>query len=62
MLTQREDDREEVVARRVQVYREQTEPLVDFYRRKGLLREVPAEGTLEAVEQRLMAAVRGSGR
>jgi adenylate kinase len=62
MLTQREDDREEVVARRVRVYREQTEPLVDFYRRKGLLREVPAEGTLEAVEQRLLAAVRGSGR
>ena len=61
-LTQREDDREDVVGRRVRVYREQTEPLVDFYRRRGLLREVPAEGTVEVVEQRLMAAVRGSSR
>ncbi len=60
-LVQREDDREEVVARRVQVYREQTEPLVEHYRRRGLLREVPAAGSVETVQRRMLAAVQGSG-
>jgi adenylate kinase len=38
----RDDDREEAIAKRLEVYREQTEPLIDFYRKKGLLIDVDA--------------------
>ncbi len=39
-LYQREDDKAETVSRRIRVYFEQTMPLIDYYRRKGLLVEV----------------------
>ncbi len=39
-LIQRDDDREEVVRERLRVYREQTEPLISYYGKKGLLVEV----------------------
>jgi adenylate kinase len=39
-LIQREDDRPEAVRRRVEVYRQQTEPLLEYYGRKDLLRAV----------------------
>lgn len=58
-LAQREDDREEVVMRRLKVYRERTEPLVGFYRQSGLLREVEASGSVSDVESRLAAAIGG---
>jgi adenylate kinase len=38
----RDDDREEAVAKRLEVYREQTAPLIDYYRKKGLLVDVDA--------------------
>jgi adenylate kinase len=38
----RDDDREEAVARRLEVYREQTAPLIDYYRNRGLLVDVDA--------------------
>ncbi len=41
-LYQRDDDKEETIRRRLRVYREQTAPLIDFYRKKGLLVEVNA--------------------
>src|SRR5690606_34626289 len=44
-LFQRLDDNRETVARRLKIYREQTEPLLEYYRRRGLLRDVDAEGT-----------------
>lgn len=56
-LMQRDDDREETVARRLEVYEEKTRPLVDFYRDKGLLRTIHAEGTLEEVSARLASAL-----
>ena len=40
------DDNRETVARRLKIYREQTEPLLEYYRRRGLLRDVDAEGTV----------------
>src|SRR5579875_1853645 len=43
-LVQRPDDRAETVATRLQVYRSETAPLVDFYRRQGLLATVPGDG------------------
>lgn len=58
-LRQREDDNEEIIANRLQVYREQTAPLVDYYRDRGLLKTVDAEGSIEAVYERLVSAVEG---
>lgn len=46
-LVQREDDREAVVAKRLAVYHEQTEPLIRYYSEKGLLKTVNGEGNVE---------------
>jgi adenylate kinase len=56
-LLQREDDNEEVIRNRLQVYRTQTEPLVDFYRKRRLLRTVDADGSIDEVYDRLTAAL-----
>lgn len=53
-LVQREDDNEDTIRSRLQVYREQTEPLVDFYRKRGKLKSIDAEGTMEEVYDRLL--------
>ncbi len=52
-LLQRPDDRPEAVEVRLRVYAEQTAPLLDFYRRRGLLRPLDASGAPEAVAERL---------
>lgn len=57
-LIQREDDNEDVIANRLDVYRENTEPVVEFYRRHDRLTTVDAEGDIEAVYERLSAALR----
>jgi len=56
-LVQREDDRAETVAKRLQVYDEQTRPLVDYYRKAGKLIEIDALGSIEAVTDRIAAAI-----
>ncbi len=56
-LFQRPDDKEETVAERLRVYDEQTKPLVSFYRDKGILRSIDAEGELDDVTQRLELAL-----
>ncbi len=43
-LYQRDDDKEEVIARRLEVYSEQTAPIIAFYRHEGLLITIPAVG------------------
>ena len=53
-LQQREDDNEEVISNRLNVYREQTEPLVEFYRQRGKLKTVDADGTIDDVYQRFL--------
>jgi adenylate kinase len=55
-LVQRPDDREETVRKRLQVYHEQTEGLVPYYRQEGLIREVPAEGDIQTIFQRIIRA------
>ena len=47
-LYQRDDDKPETIAKRLEVYREQTAPLVDYYREAGLLKEL--SGNLEVDE------------
>lgn len=49
----RSDDTEEVARKRMEVYAEQTAPVVDYYARKGLLSRVLGEGTIEEVFQRI---------
>jgi adenylate kinase len=56
-LVQREDDREETIAKRLEVYRAQTEPVVEFYRARGLLRTIDADGTVEDVAARLASVL-----
>lgn len=56
-LVQREDDRPETVTRRLAVYRQQTEPLVDFYRRQALLVPVNGTGGVEEVTAAILRAV-----
>lgn len=43
-LVQRDDDREEVIRERLRVYHEKTEPLADYYRQRGLFKQVPGTG------------------
>jgi adenylate kinase len=45
----RDDDRQEAVQKRLEVYREQTAPLIDYYREKGLLTDVDARPPVDGV-------------
>jgi len=56
-LVQRSDDRDEAVRTRIQVYRKQTAPLAEFYRHRGLLREIDASGDPATVGRQVAAAI-----
>jgi adenylate kinase len=56
-LVQRADDREETIGRRLEVYRAETEPLVEYYRNAGKLAVVDADGEFDEVYARLVAAL-----
>ena len=60
-LVQRDDDREDVILNRLEVYRTQTEPLEAFYWERGLLRDVDAIGDIDDVHDRVMAIVAAYG-
>ena len=57
-LIQRDDDTEDSIRNRLDVYRKQTQPLVDFYRKKNLLKEVDASPEPDEVYRELTAALR----
>lgn len=56
-LYTRDDDREEAIAKRLEVYRAQTAPLIDFYRNKGLLVDVDASPAVEQVVENFKKAL-----
>jgi len=56
-LYQREDDKVETVKRRIQVYAEQTAPLIAYYRKAGKLIEVDGARPIEQVTAALMKAI-----
>jgi adenylate kinase len=56
-LIQREDDREETVRRRLEVYHSQTEPLIEHYRGMGLLQRFDGERSPDEVHARIRATV-----
>ncbi|MEB3293259.1 MAG: adenylate kinase [Synechococcales bacterium] len=53
----RSDDNEDTIRRRLQVYRDQTAPLIDFYQTKGKLVTINGDQSMEAVTAALQAAV-----
>ena len=55
-LFQREDDREEVIRKRLDVYHQQTSPLTGFYRERGILVEVDAEKSSDEVLKTILDA------
>jgi adenylate kinase len=57
-LFQRPDDNDGTVRQRLEVYRERTQPLIDYYADTGLLRRIDADGSLEQVDARLEAAIK----
>jgi len=57
-LIQRADDNEETIGKRLTVYREQTEPLIDYYRSNGLLQTVQGTGEMNEVYQRLLGVLK----
>ena len=56
-LIQRDDDNEETIKNRLDVYRQQTEPLIEYYRSRGRLKTVDADGSMDDVYERLLAAL-----
>jgi len=56
-LYQRDDDKPETVRQRLKVYWEQTSPLIDYYRKQGVLVEINGNQSIEAVQADLRAAV-----
>jgi adenylate kinase len=56
-LYQRDDDREETIANRLKVYERQTAPLVNYYHKRGVLREIDGIGTVDEIRARIGAAL-----
>ena len=56
-LEGRADDTEEVVRRRQEVYGEQTEPLIELYRRRGIVHDIDGMGSVDEVTKRIFAAL-----
>lgn len=59
-LYQRADDAEETQQRRIEVYFEQTAPLIEAYRERGLLVEIDGEQSIDAVFEDLLAAIQNA--
>jgi adenylate kinase len=57
VLYQREDDKAETVSRRIRVYFEQTMPLIDYYKQRGVLIEVDGTQSIEQVSADMLAAL-----
>ncbi len=56
-LVQREDDKPDAIRNRLRVYQEQTAPVLEYYRRKGLLRDVEAKGGIDEITQRIKSLI-----
>lgn len=56
-LYQREDDKAETVKQRIQVYQTQTQPLIEYYRGKGILREIDGNQSIEEVSRDILELI-----
>ena len=59
-LLQRDDDREETIHNRLEVYRRQTEPLIEYYRGRNLLSVITAHGSIDEVYAGLVDVLDGA--
>ncbi len=55
----REDDKEEAIRHRLEVYRDQTEPVIDYYRKDGRVTEIDAGQSIDAVTAQLEEKLSG---
>ena len=60
-LYQRDDDREETITARLKVYEAQTAPLVNYYRERGMLREIDGVGKVNEIRSRVLQALGDRG-
>lgn len=58
-LIRRDDDNEETVANRLEVYRKQTEPLINYYEGSGVFKAVDGMGSIEDILKRMEEALEG---
>ena len=56
-LYQRTDDRSEAVQKRIEVYRTETVPVLDFYRERDILAEIPGVDTTEQINRKVLEAL-----
>jgi len=56
-LIQREDDNEKTISDRLEVYRERTEPVVEYYRSRGKLKTIDADASVDEVYERLLSVL-----
>ncbi len=56
-LIRRDDDREDTIRNRLDVYRTNTEPVVEFYKKRGCLTAVDADGSVDEVNHRILDAL-----
>ena len=54
----RSDDNPEAIAERLAIYTKETEPLTEYYAKKGLLKKVDARGDIQAVSKGIQEAIR----
>lgn len=60
-LYQRDDDKEETMRKRLTVYDQQTEPLIDYYAKQSLLREISGKGTIEDIQKQIVSILKEKG-
>ncbi len=58
-LYQRDDDREETVRNRLDVYRSQTEPLIEYYREKGILKDIDGNRSIDEISSDIISYLEG---
>jgi len=57
VLYQRGDQKKEVIEKRLEVYEKETKPLIEFYRKKGILDDVYCEGDIKEVSKRVFSVI-----
>ncbi len=56
-LTQRADDKEEVIRNRLETYNNQTKPLIQFYKQRNILKNIRGSGTIEEIFENIVSAL-----
>ncbi|MFN3739086.1 MAG: adenylate kinase [Thermodesulfovibrionales bacterium] len=60
-LYQRDDDKEETIRKRLEVYEAQTAPVIDYYKQKGILKSVPGTGSIDDIFNKIISILEKRG-